>query len=575
MEFSKLFNNLWVYRHSTNRRRGFTIVELLIVVIVIGLLITITAVSYTNVTQRAVIASIKSDLSNASTKLKVFMAENNYYPNSISDCPTPSDSNICLNASMKGTLFSYSVNNLTSPQTFSLTATNGGNIYSISNDSSILATTIPSGSKSSNPTIDAPIADWVSIQTGDHYGNFYDLVSRQYATVNRPTVKTVYDPNNHKIYDVPANYIAINPRSDKKLGSEAVIEEARTNYALNSSFETDSNSDGLSDEVRLYGDSSNADIIWSRSSNSVHGDYAQSQEVEGLPGVSTWIGSAFNNITASAGEIFTLSLYVNVTQIKGCNISFRVVAYNSGGAPLAYYSDGVVVSSPTDGWVRLSFTTPALPADTSNLLPYFETNGNFHDGDSFKIIFDGLQVEKGSFVTSYIPTTTSSMIRAADIVNVQSTDWSSSSGSVFALGAIPNLGSAYFFRWVNDNSNRVEMYQGNANQMHMTISTPTTVSNVGYSKFTQRSTTGEYDIFAGRWNVGTNIKLFINGVVAASNGGIQPQPEAMTGMPKIVNLGSASGYGYINGLLSRFTVYSSALSDTDIATISKTIDNGF
>lgn len=555
------------------KANAFTIVEFLVVIVVIGLLVAIVTVSYTGITQRATVASIQSDLSNASTKLKVFMAENGYYPNSISDCPTPSADNICLDASMNNTFFSYSVDNSTSPQTFSLTATNNGNIYSISSDSSIIATTLPSGPDSPNPSIDTPIADWAAIQTGDHYGNFYDLISHQYATVNRSTLKTVYDSNTKKIYDVPAGQLAIRPRSDNKIGSEAVIEEARANYVLNSSFETDSNSDGLADEVRLYGNTSGAEIIWKRTNESMHGEYAQSQAVNGLGG-SIYMGSAFNNVTASSGEIFTMSLYVNVTEISGCNLGLRLAANNSSGTPLAYYASSLI-DSPTDGWVRLSLTTPALPTDTAYLLPYFETGGNFNAGDSFTIIYDGLQVEKGSFVTSYIPTSTVTATRAADVVSIPATNWSPVSGSVFALGSIPNVGSAYFFRWVNDNSNRVEMYQGNADQMHMTISTPTTVSNVGYSKFTQRSTTGEYDVFAGRWNVGTNIKMFVDGIVANSNGGIQPQPEAMTNMPSTVHLGGSNGYGYVNGSLSRFTSYSSPLSDTDIAVISETIDQGF
>ena len=51
---------------------GFTIVELLVVIVVIGVLATITIVSYTGITQRAIISSLQSDLTNNSNQLKMF-----------------------------------------------------------------------------------------------------------------------------------------------------------------------------------------------------------------------------------------------------------------------------------------------------------------------------------------------------------------------------------------------------------------------------------------------------------------------------------------------------------------------
>ncbi|MFZ2125552.1 MAG: prepilin-type N-terminal cleavage/methylation domain-containing protein, partial [Candidatus Saccharimonadales bacterium] len=48
---------------STNR--GFTIVELLVVIVVIGILAAITIVSYAGISQRAVAVSLQSDLASA------------------------------------------------------------------------------------------------------------------------------------------------------------------------------------------------------------------------------------------------------------------------------------------------------------------------------------------------------------------------------------------------------------------------------------------------------------------------------------------------------------------------------
>lgn len=63
--------------------RGFTIVELLIVVVIIGILAAIVIVAYNGVTQLAKESSIKSDLSNAKKKLELYKADNGSYPANI------------------------------------------------------------------------------------------------------------------------------------------------------------------------------------------------------------------------------------------------------------------------------------------------------------------------------------------------------------------------------------------------------------------------------------------------------------------------------------------------------------
>lgn len=64
---------------------GFTIVELLIVIVVIAVLATITIVSYNGITNRAVEASMMSDLNSAATQLEVIRAETGSYPESTVD----------------------------------------------------------------------------------------------------------------------------------------------------------------------------------------------------------------------------------------------------------------------------------------------------------------------------------------------------------------------------------------------------------------------------------------------------------------------------------------------------------
>ncbi len=103
--------------------RGFTIVELLIVVVVIAILAAITIVAFNGIQARAIATSLQSDLSNASKTLKLYQIDNNAYPTSIdsaTDCPVPADDRYCLKVSSGNDFISYTVNNSANPQTFTL-----------------------------------------------------------------------------------------------------------------------------------------------------------------------------------------------------------------------------------------------------------------------------------------------------------------------------------------------------------------------------------------------------------------------------------------------------------------------
>lgn len=113
-----------------NKSFGFTIVELLVVIVVIGILAAITIVSYSGIVNKALVASLQSDLDNNSKQLKLYNVEHGYYPNSLDDnnCPlTPMpDTRYCLKYS-GDTVLVY----VGGDQTFTLTATKSSKSYEI------------------------------------------------------------------------------------------------------------------------------------------------------------------------------------------------------------------------------------------------------------------------------------------------------------------------------------------------------------------------------------------------------------------------------------------------------------
>ena len=133
---------------KTHTNNGFTIVELLIVIVVIAILAAITTVAFNGIQNRAKETSFKQDLSQADEQLKVFQAASSSgkFPSTVStDCTSSpdSDTNKCLKLSAGHTVESYSS---PSPNdTYSLTITDAGNTmsYVVTNSTSPTSASSP------------------------------------------------------------------------------------------------------------------------------------------------------------------------------------------------------------------------------------------------------------------------------------------------------------------------------------------------------------------------------------------------------------------------------------------------
>lgn len=90
--------------------------------------------AYNGITARAQLSALQNDLSQASKQLQVFQIPNSKYPDSITDCPTPAGTNLCLKPSAGNSIVGYAVNNSVNPQTFCASeATPSGTIYGVTN----------------------------------------------------------------------------------------------------------------------------------------------------------------------------------------------------------------------------------------------------------------------------------------------------------------------------------------------------------------------------------------------------------------------------------------------------------
>ena len=136
-------------------RSGFTIVELLIVIVVIGILAAITIVAFNGVQNRAAIAAVQSDLSNAAKKLQIDKVNTGAFPDTLA----AADGGKGIGAS-NGTTLTY----VKTGATFCLAAARGANQYKIT-DTSTVATGICNPNVTNlfdNPSVESDTANWAS-----------------------------------------------------------------------------------------------------------------------------------------------------------------------------------------------------------------------------------------------------------------------------------------------------------------------------------------------------------------------------------------------------------------------------
>lgn len=121
-------------RNSRGRVHGFTIVELLVVIVVIAILATISFVVYNGIRDRANNSIAQADAANATKAIKLFYSEIGTYPTAL-QCPAVAGTSVCVTPS-NGTTFTYSANNAATPPTYSLTTNRGSIRYASTQASS-------------------------------------------------------------------------------------------------------------------------------------------------------------------------------------------------------------------------------------------------------------------------------------------------------------------------------------------------------------------------------------------------------------------------------------------------------
>jgi prepilin-type N-terminal cleavage/methylation domain-containing protein len=156
----------------TRNSKGFTIVELLIVVVVIGILAAISIVAYNGISKRAIQSSVQSELSSAMKQLENDKTTNgDKYPVSLG----AADSGRGIKSS-SGSVLQYSVVNTTNPATFCLSEANGLVAYYVTQSSTPKEGLCPGDSGSTDPNV------IVNLVTNPSFESNVDGLITSYAT---------------------------------------------------------------------------------------------------------------------------------------------------------------------------------------------------------------------------------------------------------------------------------------------------------------------------------------------------------------------------------------------------------
>ena len=290
--------------------RGFTIVELLVVIVVIAILATITIVSYTGISQRATTASLQSDLTNAVTQLKLDQVTNSSFPTTLALANggkgIPSSS---------GTTYAYAVSNTTIPQTFCITATKNNINYNITQDGNSQPGICPilnldAGNTSSYPGTGTT---WTDLSGNGNSGTLNGGVSYS-SSVNGGVMS--FDGVNDRVI-IP---------NDISLGTQELTVSAWINQSAYS----------VSGSSKPYVSDWNT---WSPGSQK--GFILRGYDVETVP--SFWLADGTNYSRVVASQTVALNTWYNVVGVFKANSIFKIyvngIEKGSSSAPSQYVEE--------------------------------------------------------------------------------------------------------------------------------------------------------------------------------------------------------------------------------------------
>jgi hypothetical protein len=284
---------------------------------------------------------------------------------------------------------------------------------------------------------------------------------------------------------------------------------------------------------------------------------------------------------------YTVTIYAKQNGRNWLNISFlsttNAFAYfdlQNGVLGTIGAASTATITSVGNGWYRCSMT--ATTAVGANTLAFYLASANntlsYTGNGTSGLFLWGAQFEAGAYATSYIPTTSASVTRNADVI---------SRGNIFTNGLVTASGGTWFVdlkgnvEYKGDAAGDGIILQtvGNTDNFRLHSDTVSTriiifkrVSNVNTQLYTTTTNTTKIAI---KWN-GTTADIFANGVKVVSATAftttiMQNLATSITGAPKYINSMALFPTPLTDGEMSMLTsgVYTPALAYAQLGLVSE------
>jgi hypothetical protein len=283
--------------------------------------------------------------------------------------------------------------------------------------------------------------------------------------------------------------------------------------------------------------------------------------------------------SVTSGTSYTSSIYVKAAERNFVQLVLngQFASVVSAIFDLSTGAVGTTTGTPTtsatqlaNGWWRFSVTQTAN-ATGSTLVQVRVANSSTtatYTGDGASGIYIwGAQLEAGAFPTSYIPTTTATVTRSADVASISGSNFSSwyrqDEGTVFAdYGVGGGTQNRYPFT-ISDNTtnNRITLFNSSSTVLNARV----TVANVATNP-------GNLSVFAtGASKVAIAVAAANNGAIAASNGGLSTaaSPAVMPVVDRAYIGLSHNGAEPLNGSVKRLTYWPTRLPNSTLQAVTQ------
>jgi hypothetical protein len=287
--------------------------------------------------------------------------------------------------------------------------------------------------------------------------------------------------------------------------------------------------------------------------------------------------------TATIGTTYTFSVFVkrkdtsNQFLLIGASglvsASFMSVNLTNGVAATGIGSPAapINVSSTAypNGWYRVQFSVVATSAAAITLDIRLSRDGTWAnrsylgDGVQSSLVW-GAQVETGAFPTSYIPTTTASVVRSVDVCSITGSDftgfYNQSEGTFLTQSIKTSTNANSFIFHASDNS-----FANGTDLRYATVTTPSSVINV--------ASAGQVIGFSGTITSGDSAKQALayklNDCAYSLNGASAiTDTSALIPTVNRINFGSAYTGQLLNGHIAAMRYYKKRLANAKLVTLS-------